>query len=180
MRAPAVLIPVGFLSLGAGCYRTVVPAEAAIDESVATVPPEADVVEIAAGYGHTCARRSSGSVVCWGANGEGQLGDGSNRTNRLAPVAVSGLTDAVEIAAGWGHTCARGSSGTVACWGYNYNDRRIEPGSRRRRTRVRDPARRRVSLGGRMQVVWDEAEKRTRTSARRHGNERRRTGEARR
>ena len=46
-----------------------------------------DVVELAAGLGHTCARRRSGAVACWGSNTTGQLGDAS-KMNRLAPGAV--------------------------------------------------------------------------------------------
>lgn len=41
--------------------------------------------------GHTCALRPDGKAYCWGANGSGQLGDGT-RTRRLAPVAVAGTT----------------------------------------------------------------------------------------
>jgi hypothetical protein len=55
-----------------------------------------DVVEISAGGDHVCARRSSGSVVCWGRNDRGQLGDGTT-VNSAIPVFVVGLTDAVEI-----------------------------------------------------------------------------------
>ncbi len=65
-----------------------------------------------------CARRRSGTVVCWGYNGNGQVGD-STTTNRLTPTAVVGLSDVTELApAGRRHTCARRVDGTVACWGY--------------------------------------------------------------
>jgi len=47
-------------------------------------------VQIAAGQSHIIALQSDGSVIAWGANNSGQLGDGTT-TNRLNPVAVSGL-----------------------------------------------------------------------------------------
>ncbi|MFO0557552.1 MAG: MopE-related protein [Polyangiales bacterium] len=84
-----------------------------------TVSGLTDAVEITAGLAHTCARRASGAVVCWGANNNGQIGDGSTATERPTPTAVVGLTDAVELSAGAQHTCARRAGGEVVCWGYN-------------------------------------------------------------
>src|SRR5262249_24436516 len=75
-----------------------------------------DVADIAAGGGHTCARRSSGQVVCWGSNAFGQLGDGGT-TSPLARVPVVGLDDAAEISAGGSHTCASRATGELVCWG---------------------------------------------------------------
>jgi hypothetical protein len=76
------------------------------------------IVEVAAGWQHSCARRASGMVLCWGANGQGQLGDGTTES-RPTPGPVLGLTDAVELTVDSNHTCARRESGAVVCWGAN-------------------------------------------------------------
>jgi hypothetical protein len=59
-------------------------------------------------------------VYCWGDNGQGQLGDGTT-TDRWTPVPVSGISNAVELASGHYHTCARLATGDIACWGDNFN-----------------------------------------------------------
>src|SRR5262249_12280133 len=99
-------------ALGDGTTTTGQPAPVPI-------PGLTDAVELAAGGVHTCARRSTGAVICWGSNAYGQAGDGTVTTRRPAPVPVADLTDVVELAAGGAHTCARRSTGAVACWGDN-------------------------------------------------------------
>ncbi|MBN1146602.1 MAG: hypothetical protein JXA78_05060 [Anaerolineales bacterium] len=74
----------------------------------------------AGGGSHTCARMTGGGVQCWGANWNGQLGDGTI-DDSYSPVAVSGLADAAAITAGGHHTCARTSGGAAKCWGDNYD-----------------------------------------------------------
>ena len=77
-----------------------------------------DVVAITAGGSHTCALTSSKTVYCWGANWSGQVGVGDDRTQTFrTPRQVYGLENAVEIAAGTNHTCAKLSQGSVKCWG---------------------------------------------------------------
>lgn len=79
------------------------------------------VVAITAGDLHTCALKGDGSVLCWGANWYGQLGDGDT-AGRLVPTAVSGFgtgSEVVAFVAGSEHTCALKSDGAVLCWGYN-------------------------------------------------------------
>src|SRR5439155_1351753 len=66
------------------------------------------VVAIATGEGHSLALKSDGSVLAWGFNGNGELGDGTT-TNRTTPVGVSGLgagSNVTAIAAGAGHNLA--------------------------------------------------------------------------
>ena len=76
------------------------------------------VVSISAGFAHAAAVKSDGTAWCWGANGNGQLGDGTT-TGRNYPVQVVGLTGAVSISAGYNHTVALKNNGSnVTIWGW--------------------------------------------------------------
>lgn len=78
---------------------------------------ERGVVHVATAAYSTCALTEDGAVRCWGLNGSGQVGDGSN-LNRSTPVLVSGLEGGViALSAGWEHMCALTSAGGVKCWG---------------------------------------------------------------
>src|SRR5262245_54468382 len=80
------------------------------------------VAEVALGEYHGCARKTDGTLWCWGRNNYGQLGDG-RAVDKATPVqaGVSTLGNAVaEISLGDSHTCARRTDGTLWCWGYNY------------------------------------------------------------
>jgi alpha-tubulin suppressor-like RCC1 family protein len=78
-----------------------------------------DVSAIATGNAHACAIVHDGSLVCWGDNTSGDVGnDSANETS--APSPVVGLSSGVvAVAAGGAHTCAIGSDGQVLCWGQN-------------------------------------------------------------
>ena len=84
----------------------------------------AGIVQISAGYTHTCALTSSGNVKCWGDGGHGQLGnDGTVATSYPVSVvdgngSTTVLAGIVQISAGGYRTCALTSSGNVKCWGY--------------------------------------------------------------
>jgi alpha-tubulin suppressor-like RCC1 family protein len=72
-----------------------------------TVSGVSGATAIAAGSRHTLARLSSGAVVGWGYNPDGQLGNGSNLDSSV-PVAVAGLGGVVGIAAGGVHSLSFG------------------------------------------------------------------------
>jgi lysophospholipase L1-like esterase len=72
---------------------------------------------LALGARHSCAL-ANGGVLCWGANAQGQLGDG-NTDWRARPKPVLGLPGLADrIVAGRSHTCAS-VDGILYCWGAN-------------------------------------------------------------
>jgi alpha-tubulin suppressor-like RCC1 family protein len=86
----------------------------------ATVKGLSGVKAIAAGSEDSLALLSNGTVMSWGANSEGQLGNGKT-TNSNVPVAIKGLSGVTAIAAGGEHSLALLSNGTVMSWGSNGN-----------------------------------------------------------
>jgi len=89
-----------------------VPVHAAMDGE--------DALLVSAGSYHTCAIMGDRSVMCWGDNWHGQLGDGTN-ADRSSPVEVEvpGNSSAVSLDAGTMHTCLGVNDGSMFCWGYN-------------------------------------------------------------
>ncbi|MGI9627588.1 MAG: protein kinase domain-containing protein [Longimicrobiales bacterium] len=73
---------------------------------------------LASGGTHTCATTSAGALSCWGANGDGQLGDGA-RTSHSRPSGVSGGFSFARLAAGISSTCGISTDGDTYCWGRN-------------------------------------------------------------
>ena len=66
---------------------------------------------------HTCAVREDGTVRCWGSNSSGQLGNNSGGSGQFSatPVQVSGLNDAVALAAGEAGAHLRAQSDRWRC-----------------------------------------------------------------
>ncbi len=79
----------------------------------------ADAIQVAGGMRSSYALTSTGSVVAWGLNGDGQLGDGTTLDSNV-PVVVSGITDAVQVAGRWATACALRAGGGVWCWGHAF------------------------------------------------------------
>ena len=85
-----------------------------------SLPNGTTVKAIAAGEAHSLALTSTGQVLAWGFNADGELGDGTT-TNRHRPVSVALPAGAsvTGIAAGEFHSLAITSTGRALAWGFN-------------------------------------------------------------
>ena len=78
-----------------------------------------DWCQVSAGYAHTSAVRTNGTLWTWGFNGSGRLGD-NTVVDRSSPVSVvGGFTDWCQVSAGNAHTAAVRTNGTIWAWGCN-------------------------------------------------------------
>lgn len=70
-------------------------------------------ISVSSGYYHSCALKSTGEAVCWGANYSGEASPPDERF--------------VEISAGASFTCAISEDASVKCWGnIRYDDRSLD------------------------------------------------------
>jgi alpha-tubulin suppressor-like RCC1 family protein len=77
-----------------------------------------EVTAVAAGKDHSLALIEGGTVMAWGRNSSGQLGNGTT-TGSALPVSVGGLSEVTAIAGGTDHSLALRADGTVYAWGDN-------------------------------------------------------------
>ncbi|MCL2822443.1 MAG: hypothetical protein FWD57_00455 [Polyangiaceae bacterium] len=79
-----------------------------------------DTVDVASGDNFTCALRSTGTLLCWGVNFRGELGDGTNNI-RDNPAPVESLGSSVKSLAQitHRHTCVITKTDEAKCWGDN-------------------------------------------------------------
>jgi alpha-tubulin suppressor-like RCC1 family protein len=80
----------------------------------------AGVTRITASSTHSLALKSDGTVRAWGANFNGQLGDGTIDNSNI-PVEVLNFSGVTAVAAGETHSLSLKSDGTVWAWGGNSN-----------------------------------------------------------
>jgi hypothetical protein len=69
--------------------------------------PNANWVQVSAGWSYTCGLKGDGTLQCWGNNGNGQTTVPSPNANW------------VQVSAGTVHTCGLKADGTLQCWGNN-------------------------------------------------------------
>ncbi|HWF50091.1 MAG TPA: hypothetical protein VG294_05525 [Solirubrobacteraceae bacterium] len=106
-----------------GAIASAWPAGSGADQ--ASQPSSAAAGQLDAGQYHTCAVRPGGHLICWGYNGDGELGYGNlTDVGDTSTPASAGPLDfggvAVDaVSAGNNHTCALLAGGTVHCWGFN-------------------------------------------------------------
>jgi alpha-tubulin suppressor-like RCC1 family protein len=75
------------------------------------------VAEIAVGHDHYMARRRDGTIVGWGYDVSGALGDGSEPASSNTLARVSGIDDAIDLDSYSRTVCAVRRGGSVWCWG---------------------------------------------------------------
>jgi len=78
--------------------------------------------DIATASGFTCAVRPNGTVGCWGTDFDGALGNGPGRADSIVPAPVPGLSNVFALQTGYTHVCTLDTTGTIKCWGANFND----------------------------------------------------------
>lgn len=90
---------------------------------------------------HSCASFSNGTAKCWGYNGYGQIGDGT-QISRYSPTTVASLANVAELFPNSKshNTCARITDGTVRCWGFGGNGQMGNGSSASTNTGVQTPA----------------------------------------
>ncbi len=95
------------------------------------------IIAVAAGRNFSLALKSDGTVLSWGANGEGELGTGGSvdYTN-TSPITIPSLSNVIAISAASGsrHALALLSDGTLKGWGLSAAGQLGEPGSKNYQT----------------------------------------------
>lgn len=71
---------------------------------------------LTSGFAHSCGLATDHTVLCWGDNEWGQIGDGT-ATNRSSPTTVGGALTFQTVGAGETWTCGLTTAGNAYCWG---------------------------------------------------------------
>jgi alpha-tubulin suppressor-like RCC1 family protein len=85
-----------------------------VDEPI-EVLPDAEFRQVSLGALHACAIRRDGALLCWGQNGDGQLGVNMTSSMAKQPTQLERM-GWQQVSAGQHHTCAI-RQGELYCWG---------------------------------------------------------------
>lgn len=99
--------------------------------TVTVTAAAAGATTVSAGGGQTCSTLTDGAATCWGANGFGELGDGSG-TRRLTPVPVQSADGWASVSTGGSTSCGIKVDGSLWCWGLNHKGQ-VGDGTRTKR-----------------------------------------------
>ena len=91
----------------------------AVPVAVAGITPTTPATQVGAGLLHSAALLANGTVLTWGSDDYGQLGDDAAAADKPTPVPVAGITTASDIGLGDYHSLAALADGSVASWGYD-------------------------------------------------------------
>jgi alpha-tubulin suppressor-like RCC1 family protein len=117
-----------FGKLGIGS-TTNVGGPGTMGNSLVAVPLPKAASSLSLDAGHSCAMMVDGSMLCWGYNNYGQLGQGTQTTEGDQPGEIADLPvinfgsgdTAAAISVGGGFSAVLDVIGNVKEWGYNYN-----------------------------------------------------------
>lgn len=83
---------------------------------------------LSTGGGATCGFDATGFGYCWGANMNGEIGDGT-QTGSASPRRIASDVELIAVSAGGAHACGIAVSGVGLCWGDNSHGQLGAPGS---------------------------------------------------
>jgi alpha-tubulin suppressor-like RCC1 family protein len=96
------------------------PTDDASTSLARKVPGISGATKVACGGFHGCVIVAGGKIKCWGDSSANQSGNPSaSTTEPVPPTEVQGISGAIDIRAGYAHSCARTAEGKLFCWGRN-------------------------------------------------------------
>lgn len=83
-----------------------------------SVNAEAKIIDVSAGAWHSLALDDNGTIIGWGYNNMGELGEASAIDNKIFfPVVITDISNVTKISAGSGFSAAIGRDGSIYTWG---------------------------------------------------------------
>lgn len=133
----------GAVGNGSGALDVLTPARVKLPKGIT-------ISSIRAGCDHSVALTSTGSVLAWGGNAQGEVGDGTTKTRKVpVDVRLPKGTKVTAVRAGCDHSIALTKAGTVLAWGLN-NLGQLGDGTKKNR---RAPVKVRLPKGTKIKAI---------------------------